>query len=273
MRELGYVEGQNFTVEERYSEGRDEQFPALAAELVGLPVDLIVVSGTPGSLAVKQTTATIPIVAISGNPVETGLVDSQGRPGGNVTGLRSQPAGGLEAKWLELLQAMIPSIQRVSFLGNAGSPAHTIARERMQHAAQHLGIQVRELLVQGPDDLSGVLAAGLAAETEAILIGGDPLTAALRPQILQFATRQRLPLMADGPFLEGGGLFYYGASLPSVLHRAATYVDKILKGVKPSDLPVEGPTVFDFIINLKTATALGLTIPQSVLLQATEVIQ
>ena len=273
LRDLGYAEGDNIALELRFTEGGEERLPELAAELVGLPAEVIVTTGSPAGLAAKRTTANIPIVAISGEPVETGLVASLARPGGNITGLSLLPAGGLEGKRLELLKEIMPGLARVAILGNTDNAAHTLNLEDSRVAGRQLGIGVQALRVRSGEDLESVLGAALKLGAEGLFVRNDPLTAALRPPILAFVAEHRLPLVGERPFVEGGGLLSYGVNVPAVFRRAAAYVDKILKGTSPADLPVEQPTTFDFILNLKTAQALGLTIPQSVLQQATEAIQ
>ena len=272
LHELGHVEGRSLVIEERWAES-NEQLPALAAELVGLPVDLIVTGGTPATQAVMGATRTIPIVFLnSGDPVQAGLVASLARPGGNVTGLSSQQAqtGG---KRLQLLREMVPGVSRVMFLTAESGQATGSLREA-QLAAQALGVQLFSATVGSAEELPSAFEMAVLNQAEALLLTGTPLLIAERGRIVEFATAARLPLIAqDRAVVADGGLGAYGPSSFAQRRRAATYVDKILKGARPADLPVEQPTEFEFVINLKTAQALGLTIPPSVLQQATEVIQ
>ena len=274
LRDLGYVEGRNILIEYRYAGESHEQLPALAAELVRLKVDVIVSHGTPGPSAAKQATSTIPIVMTSaGDPVGSGLVASLARPGGNVTGL-SLLAPELGGKRLQLLKELLPGLSRVAVLWNSANPYASLVMRETEAAATTLGVQLQALVVRGPEDFEGVLAAATRGRVGALIAVEDPLTIRKRTQIVDFAAKSRLPAMYGvKEFVDAGGLMSYGAHLADLYRRAATYVDKILKGAKPADLPVEQPTRFEFVINLKTAKALGLTIPQSVLIRADEVIQ
>src|SRR2546427_11099593 len=274
LRELGYVEGQNLVIEYRYAEGKAERLPDLAAELVSLKVDIIVAGGTPPPLAAKRATTTIPIVMTSaGDPVGSGLVASLAKPGGNVTGL-STFTRDLAAKRLQLLKEVVPVISRVAVLWNAANPYAVLNMRETEAAAQTLGVQVQSLEVRGPDDFENALPAAIRGRAGALIVVDDPLTFAYRMRIADFAARNRLPAMYGfREFAEAGGLTAFGANLADLYRRAATYVDKILKGAKPADLPVEQPTKFELVINMKIANALGLTIPQSVLVRADEIIQ
>jgi len=274
LRELGYVEGQNIVIEYRWAEGRAERLPDLAAELVRLKVDVIVAGGTPPPLAAKHATRTIPIVmAAAGDPVGSGLVASLARPGGNVTGL-STFTPELAGKRLQLLKEVVPGVSRVAVLWNAANPYAVLNMRETEAAAQTLGVQVQSLEVRGPDDFENALPAAIRGRAGALIVVDDPLTFAYRMRIADFAARNRLPAMYGfREFAEAGGLTAFGANLADLYRRAATYVDKILKGAKPSDLPVEQPTKFELVINMKTAKALGLTIPQSLLLRADQVIE
>jgi putative ABC transport system substrate-binding protein len=274
LRERGYREGQNLVFERRFAEGQAERFPALAAELVRLRVDLIIVPTTPAALAAKHATQTIPIVIPTAiDPVGAGLVASLARPGGNLTGLSALTAE-LNGKRLELLKEVIPGLTRVAVLWNAANPANAAAWEETQAAARALGLRLDAQEVRGPQDLEGAFARTAQARPEALLVLSDALLGMHRPHIVAFATQQHLPSMfASGEWVMAGGLMSYGPSTPDLFRRAATYVDKILKGTAPADIPVEQPMRFDLAINLRTAQALGLTIPDQVLLQATEVIQ
>jgi putative ABC transport system substrate-binding protein len=274
LRELGYVEGRNLVMEYRSADGRSELFPSLAAELVGLKVDLIVTRGTPASLAAKRATRTIPVVmANAGEPVETGLVISLARPGGNVTGLSSLTVH-LEAKRLGLLRELVPGITRIATLYNMSSPANPPQWKEIETAARSLGVQPQLLDVRKPEDFGPAFDAATRQRADGLIVGQEGLLQANRKLIVQLAAEHRLPaIYRSKEFIEVGGLMAYGPSYPDLYRRAATYVDKILKGAKPGDLPVEQPTKFELIINLKTAKTLAITIPQSLLLRADEVIQ
>jgi putative ABC transport system substrate-binding protein len=274
LREHGYIEGQQVSLEVRYSEGRDERLPELAAELVRLHVDVIMTGGGASVASVRaaqQATSTIPIVFVNVvDPVASGLVQSLARPGGNVTGV-TQSAGQESAKRLQLLQEVVPGLSRVAVWGQQA--LQSTFRDT-EGAGQALGLEVLSLVLSGPDDFDAVRAATITGRAGGLIGLPGPLLPQLRPQILDFTTQQRLPAMyAQIGWAREGGLMNYGPSQVETFRRAAYYVDRILKGAKPADLPVEQPTTFDFIINLKTAQALGLTIPQSVLQQATDVIQ
>ena len=273
LLERGYVEGQNVTIERRFAEGRDERLPDLAAELIRLGVEVIATNGTPSALAAKQATASIPVVAVSGDPVGAGLVASLARPGGNVTGFTVSVAG-LWGKRLELLKESVPTASRLANLGDAGNAASAIGLKEVQDAVQRLGLQVHAPELRGPGDFESAFEAASGGRADALIVQDDSLTSNNRTRVVDLAAKYRLPAMySRREFVEPGGLMAYGVSFADLWRRAATHVDKILKGAKPADLPVEQPTRFDFVINLKTAQALGLTIPQEVLLQATEVLQ
>ena len=273
MRELGYIEGQNMATEERWAEGRAERLPNFAAELVSLKVDVIVAGGTLAPLAAMRATQTIPIVlGAAGAPVETGLVSSLAKPGRNVTGLSNHSAD-LTGKRLQLLKEIVPGITRVAVLWNASNPVAEVVFRETEAAAQTLALRVQSLEVRGPDDFEKALPAALRGAGALFLID-DPLVFTARLRIANFATMNRLPMTAFyKPFSEAGGLMSFGANLADLFRRAAIYVDKILKGVKPGDLPVEQPTKYELVINLKTAKALGLTIPPSLLQRADQVIE
>jgi putative ABC transport system substrate-binding protein len=274
LRQLGWVEGQNLTIERRFSEGRVERFPAFAAELVRLNVDVIVTSATPATLAAKNATTTIPVVmAAVGDPVGAGLVGSLARPGGNITGLSLlNPAASV--KRVELLKEILPGVTRLGVLGNRTNPWTTLMVREVEVAARALGMQLQRVEVERSTDFEAAFGAAPRGRAAALLVLEDPLLYAYRSTIVGLAAKNRLPA-AYGvrEFVDAGGLMSYGASLPDLGRRAATYVDKILKGAKPADLPVEQPTRFELVINLKTAKALGLTIPQSLLVRADEIIQ
>ena len=274
LREHGYIEGRNIVFERRFSGGKAERFPEFAAEMVRLRVDVIIVPTTPAALAAKNATQAIPIVIVTAlDPVRAGLVASLARPGGNITGL-SVLAPELSGKRLELLKEVVPGMTRVAVLWNAANPANASAWEETQAAAGALGLLLHSREVRGPQDLKGAFALTAKVRPDALLVLGDSLLGIYRQQIVEFATQQHLPSVFFGrEWVVAGGLMSYGPSVPDLYRRAATYVDKILKGAKPAALPVEQPTKFELVINLKTAKALGLTIPRSVLVRADEVIE
>ncbi len=274
LRERGYSEGRNLVFERRFSEGNAERFPEFAAEMVRLRVDLILVPTTPAALAAKNATQTIPIVILTAiDPVGAGLVASLARPGGNLTGL-SVLAPELSGKRLELLKEVVPGMTRVAVLWNAANPANASAWEETQAAARALGLLLHSQEVRGPQDLEGAFALTAKVRPEALLVLPDSLINMYRQQIAEFVTQRHLPsVFSTREWVVAGGLMSYGPSIPDLYRRAATYVDKILKGTKPADLPVEQPMKFELVLNLKTAQALGLTIPPIVLFRADEVIQ
>jgi putative ABC transport system substrate-binding protein len=274
LRELGYVEGRNVTLEIRYAEGRTERFPALAAELANLKVDVLVAVSTPGALAAKQATSTIPIVMASvGEPVEVKLVDSLAHPGGNVTGL-SLIAPQLAAKRLDLLKQALPKLLRVTVLWNSANQGMKARFQETQGGAQLLGVTLHSVTIQSPDDFDPLFAAMTRDRPESLLVLADTVTVANRQRTVEFAAKNRVPAIYEArTFVDSGGLMSYGVDFADHYRRTAIYVDKILKGTKPADLPVELPTKFEFVINLKTAKALGLTIPQSLLQRADQVIE
>jgi putative ABC transport system substrate-binding protein len=276
MRALGYVEGQHFVLEVRGADGQYERFPALAAELVRLPVDVLVVPNTPAALAAKQATTTLPIVMVGlSDPVGSGLVASLARPGGNLTG-QTVMHPDLVGKQLELLRDVLPTLSCVAVLWNPANPVAAHSVREAEVAAQALGIQLHPVEARGPDAFDRAFAAMTRAHAEALLVVGEPVFVQHRRRLAELAATSRLPTMHQvqcPAYVEAGSLLCYGASLRDQYRRAATYVDKILKGAKPADLPVERPTTFELVINLKTADALGLTIPPTVLFQATEIIR
>src|SRR5262245_6721690 len=272
LREHGYVEGRNIAVEYRSAEGKSERLPKLAADLVRLQVDVILTSTTPAILAAQQATKTIPIVTISADPVGTGLVASLARPGGNVTGL-SVVGPQMNVRQLELVKETLPTVKRVAFVWDPANPALALRFKELEIAAQTVGLQIESLEVRTPHEVASALESATSKHA-GFLIVPPPIALAHRKQIMDFATRHRWPTMYENSEpVEAGGLMSYGAKYPDLWRRAATYVDKILKGAKPADLPMEQPTKFELVINLKTAKALGLTIPPSVLLRADQVIQ
>jgi putative ABC transport system substrate-binding protein len=273
LKELGYVEGQNFVLEYRSADGQAERFPDLARELVRLNVEVIVTRGT-SALAAKRATRTIPIVmASSGDPVATGIVASLARPGGNVTGL-SAVATEIQGKRLEVLREMAPQIARVGFLFNMSNPVLQAQWQEAQLAARSVGLQPLLLDVRAVRDLEPAFRTAAEQRTGAVIVGVDALTQAHRSQIIEALSRRHLPSISrEREFVDAGGLMSYGVHYADLYRRAAAYVDKIFKGARPADLPVEAPTRFELVINLRTAKALGLTIPQSVLVRADEIIQ
>ncbi len=250
LRDLGYVDGQNLAIEYRWSEGKTDRFPALAAELVGLKVDVIVVVGTPAALAAKSATGTIPVVmAAVGDPVATGLVSSLGRPGGNVTGLSVVHAE-LEGKRVELLKEVLPTLRRLWVLWNPTNPASAVALKWLPTAAEAVGVTLKPFGARIPAELEQILSKIVRERPDALNVHVDPVFYAYRGRIVDFAAKNRLPAMyAAREFVDGGGLMSYSPSFVDVFRRAATYVDKILKGAKPADLPVEQPTRFELVIN------------------------
>jgi len=274
LRDLGYVEGQNIEFVSRPSEGRSERLPDLAADLVRLKVDVIVSYGTPPTQAAKQATTTIPIVMVAiGDPVRTGLVASLGRPGGNITGnIILGPE--LGPKRLQLLKEAIPKVSRVAFLWNPANASNAANFQETKSGAQALSVTVQSVEVSNPDEFESALSAMMRVRPHALMVTADAMHQLNVGRVVDFAAKNRLPAMYQvKENVIAGGLMSYGASRPDLLRRAATYVDKILKGAKPADLPVEQPTTFELAINLKTAKALGLTIPPSVLARADQVIQ
>ncbi len=275
LRELGYVEGQNVAIEYRWADGRFEQLPNLAADLVRLKVDVIVAAVTQASLAAKQAASAIPIVMVGvSDPVGTGLVISLARPGANITGTSSMTAE-VVGKQLELLKETVPKISRVAALWNPANPIfQAIQRKETEVAARALGMQLRILEARGPDEIDRAFAAMAKERTKALLVLGDPVFISHRKRIADLAANGHLTAISGTrEFVDAGGLMAYGPSFSDMYRRAAHYVDRILKGTKPADLPVEQPTKFELIINLKTAKQIGLTIPPNVLARADRVIK
>ena len=275
LRELGYVEGQDLVIEQRYAEGSEERLHDLAAELVRLKVDVIVAGGSPAIRAAQHATRTIPIVmAAPPDAVAAGFVASLANPGGNITGL-SWLGAVLPGKRLEILKETVPQSARIAVLANPAYEAYGTWMNNLTVAAQELGLQLHVLELHSADELDSAFAAMTREGADALLVLTDPARMySLRGRIADLAAESRLPAMYDWrEYVAAGGLMSYGPSLPDIHRRAATYVDKILKGAKPADLPVEQPMKFDLVINLKTAKALGLTIPPSMLFQADEVIR
>jgi ABC-type uncharacterized transport system substrate-binding protein len=275
LRDLGHEEGRTFLIEYRWADGHAERLPALAAELVRLKPDILVTHATPGIRAVQQATTTIPIVfGVSGDPVGLGFVKSLARPGGNTTGVATlQPE--LGPKRLEVFKEAIPDLRRVAVLLNLDNPVAHEELEKMKIAAAKLGLILQSArMVREPSDLETVFATILRERPDGLVVVADPLTAAHSARIAAFGMKNRLPIMSGmSAIVTNGGLIAYGADFVEGWRLAARYVDKILKGAKPADLPVEQPMKFELVINLKTAKALGLTIPQSLLVRADEIIR
>jgi putative tryptophan/tyrosine transport system substrate-binding protein len=273
LRDLGYQEGRDIVIEYRWADGRLDQLPALAAELVRLKVDVIVTHGIPGILAAKQATTTIPIVmAVSGDAVASGLVSSIARPGGNVTGLTFFTPE-LAVKRLELLKENVPGLTEVGVLLNPANPISEPIIPAMEVAATSLKLELAQFAVRGPAEFEGSFAAMATRRVGALVVLDDNMLITQAQAVANLALQQRLPSSGFTEFAVAGGLIAYGVSVPDMFRRAAAYVDKILKGARPGDLPVEQPTKFELVINLKTAKALGLAIPDKLLAVADEVIE
>jgi putative tryptophan/tyrosine transport system substrate-binding protein len=274
LAELGYVGGKNIVIESRSVEGQLDRLAALAAELVHLNVDLIVTGGPTTTGAVKRATVTIPIVmGFDNDPVGNGFVASLARPGGNATGLASL-APEISGKQLELLKEIVPKLSRIAVFGNSTNPGNAQALRETELAAEALGVQLQYLDVRAPKDLETAFRAASKARAEAVVALNSPVLNSHRIQVADLAVKSRLPAVyAQSEFVEDGGLMVYGVSYPDLFRRAATYVDKILKGAKPADLPIQQATKFELAINLKTAKQIGLTIPPQVLARADRVIR
>ena len=274
LRELDWIDGRSVTLEWRYGEGQSSRLPALAAELANIKVDVIVTAAAPAAKAAKDATETIPVVIIDpGDPVGTGLVRSLARPGGNITGVTSI-APDLAAKRLALLKETAPTMTSVAVLFNAAVPPAEIAMAELKMAAQALNLQIQSVAAQGSKGLAEALAAITTAQVEGLLVFPDPLTFSNQEAITKFALANKiLALYGAKEFVSIGGLMSYGPSYPAMFQRAAYYVDRILKGTNPADLPVEQPTTFELAINLKTAKAIGLTVPPTLIARADEVIE
>ena len=274
MRELDYVEGKNLVIESRFAEGSYERLPGLAAELVQLKVDVIVADASPAIRAAQKATSTIPIVMGStGDPVGSGFVESLAHPGGNITGLALMSSDA-SPKLLNLLREAVPLLSRVAVLLSPASSTYRAILDNVRVAATSTGIEVVPVEAQTRLEIESGFSAMVRAKADALLVGITPFFVQQQGQIAELAAKNRLPSISGyRTYAEAGGLMSYGQNIPANFHRAATYVDKILKGAKASELPVEQPTTFEFVVNLKTAKALGLTLPQSLLLRADEVIQ
>ncbi len=274
LHDLGYTEGQNILIEYRWAEGRYDRFPEFAAELVRLKVEVILTAGTPGALAAQRATQTIPIVmASSGDAVGAGLVASLARPGGNITGLTAIGPE-LDGKRLELLKEILPRLSRVAVLLNPANPTAALHWKEAQAPAEALRLKLERVEVKAAQEFGAAFAAVARQRPGALFIFADRILLAYRARIVDFAARRSLPAMYPyRAFVDAGGLIAYAPSYPDMFRRSATFLDKILKGAKPADLPVEQPTRFELVINMKTAKALGLTVPQSVLIRADQVIQ
>jgi putative tryptophan/tyrosine transport system substrate-binding protein len=274
LRELGYVEGQDVVVDQRYASGRSEDLPKLAVELVRLKVDVLVTEGTPAARAAKTATSTIPVIMGSaGNPVGAGLVASLARPGANVTGL-SNSSSDLVLKRLELLKTVVPSTSHIAVLLNPANPTNPLELKQLQSIAPSLGVTLSSYDVRGVDDIERAYEAMRAQPRGAVLLAGDGIFGFHRERIVALAASNRLATLYPARhFVDSGGLMSYATNFDDLFRRAASYVDKVLKGAKPADLPIEQPTRFELVINLKTAKALGITVPQSVLVRADELLE
>ena len=275
LKELGWVEGQNLFIEWRFGGGRAERLPGLAAELVRLRVELIVVPSTPTAMAAKEATKTIPLITVGGNdPVALGLVASLARPGGNVTGLTAMLGPEIAGKQLGLLKEAVPKVSRIAALWNPGTAGNVLALREAETAARALGVELQVLEARSLADFEGAFAAMSAKRAGALHLLGDVMFATHRARLAELAAKSRLPAMyGQREFIDDGGLMSYGAKISDNFRRAAVYVDKILKGARPADLPVQRPAKFELVINLKAAKAIGLAVPTALLERADEVIR
>ena len=274
MRERGWIEGKNLLVEYRYTQPTD-RYPALAAELTALSPDLVVAAGPQAAVALKSATATIPIVFVAvADPVGLGLVQSLARPGGNITGFATLVPGDWDSKAVEILRELVPGASKIAILVNPRNPIHRLAlAEEIPRIARNLGLALPVVEATTAEELDIAFASAAAQHADAIMVFGDPLTNFQAPRVVALAAEHHLPASYLFRQFANGGLVVYGPDLADLFHRAGGYVDKILKGAKPSDLPVEQPTKFELVINMKTAKALGLTVPPSLLVRADEVIE
>jgi len=271
LRELGWVEGQNLIIEARWAEARPDRLPALMTEVIGQQVDVLVTWSTPGATVAKKATSTVPIVALMGEPVRTGLVESLSRPGGNMTGLSMGFSEGLASKWLELLQELVPRLSTIAVTMNPDISVHRDIAKELQAIAPMRRLKLKIIEVREPAGLDSAFEQA-RRHSQAVLVVPDPVID--RARITSLAAKHRLPAMYGlRDFAYAGGLMAYAPDVPAMYRRAAEYVDKILKGAKPADLPIEQPRQYLLVVNLKTARALGLSIPESIMLQANEVIR
>jgi putative tryptophan/tyrosine transport system substrate-binding protein len=274
LAQLGYVEGKNLVIEYRYGEGRDDRFPAFAAELVAMPVEVIVVWGNPAAFAAKRATTTIPIlIGAAGDVVNTGLIANISRPESNLTGFVALNVE-LESKRLELLKEVVPQLSRVAVLGNSANPLSRVNLDTARRSAERLGVTIEAFEVKDSAEVENALAAIAVSRPDAALLASDTLLLSQRKRITEVFATGRIPAIYPfKEYAEDGGLFIYGANLSILFERAADYLDRLLKGEKPGDLPVQQATAFEFIVNLRTAKELGLKMPPSVLVRADEVIE
>jgi putative ABC transport system substrate-binding protein len=274
LAQLGYVEGRNLVIEYRYGEGRDDRFPAFAAELVAMPVEVIVVWGNPAAFAAKRATTTIPIlIGAAGDVVNTGLIANISRPESNLTGFVALNVE-LESKRLELLKEVVPQLSRVAVLGNSANPLSRVNLDTARRSAERLGVTIEAFEVKDSAEVENALAAIAVSRPDAALLASDTLLLSQRKRITEVFAASRIPAIYPfKEYAESGGLFIYGANLSILFERAAGYLDKLLRGEKPGDLPVQQATAFELIVNLKTARELGLKLPPSVLVRADEVIE
>jgi putative tryptophan/tyrosine transport system substrate-binding protein len=275
LRDLGHVEGRNITIEYRFAEGRLDRSFHLASELARLPVDVIVAPGTALAQAARKATTTIPIVLVTaGNPVGDGLIKSFARPGGNATGLTMAVGQEIGGKLLELLKEAVPTVSRVAVLWNPLTAPHAVALKETAPAARALGLALRPLNARRPDEIDGAFTAMSRARADGLVVFADPVFLSVRARIADLAMKGHLPTISElREHAEAGGLLRYGPSLPDLFRRAAGYVDRLLKGANPADLPVERPSKFDLVVNLKTAKALGLSIPTAMLARVDQIIE
>jgi putative ABC transport system substrate-binding protein len=274
MGEHGYIDGQNITLLERWAEGRSERFPEIVAELLGLNANIILAVSLPAALAAKARTTTTPIVFIASDPLGAGLVAGLARPGGNLTGFSLSLGDDFSSKWLELLKEAVPNASRVAVIWNPVNPANSHYVSVLRGAAEKLGVVLQLQSVSEPDQFEAAFQSMIAGVAQALIVVVDPLTVRYRDRIVELANSTRLPAMYGfREFADAGGLIAYAVNVPYLCRRAAVYVDKIIKGAKPADLPVEQPTRFEFIVNLKTAKALSLELPPMLVARADEVIE
>jgi putative ABC transport system substrate-binding protein len=274
LRDLGYVENQNIVVEYRFAKGQLDRLPGLVRELINLKVGVLITQGTAVTAAVKKATSTTPIVTVSSDPVGLGFVESMAHPGGNITGLSFGSGEGFSGKWLELIRETAPKVSRVGIIWNPSNSSGVASVRRMEVLARGLGLQLSSHTVRAPADIDTAFAAVSSTRLGALVVLTDPLVVAQKERLVKLAAAGRIPtIFGLREFVQIGGLMSYGPSLTDLWRRSAAYVDRILKGGKPADLPVEEPTKYELVINLKTAKALGLTIPPSLMARADQVIE